>query len=95
VKLKTTKLFFLLLILVILGVERTSAQSSSIFGAYQFCLYDCISIKINRDFTFEQRYGGLLNRQYKGQWKFIGTNKIKAESPKPTGKPQVEELYGK
>ena len=31
------------------------------------------------------------NERTKGTWRFIGENKIKAESPRPSGEPQVKE----
>lgn len=60
-----------------------SAQSPSIYGAYQNCPFHCETIKINQNFTFEYRlYGDLFNdERVKGQWRFIGKNKMKATTP--------------
>jgi hypothetical protein len=81
------------LILLITCATQSSAQSSSIFGAYQDCPFYCRTIKINPDFTFEHVSDGDLfnDERIKGTWKFIGRNKIKATSPEDRSTPQVTE----
>ena len=74
-------------------VSYSSAQSPSIYGAYQDCPFHCRTIRINPDFTFEYRLNGDLynDERYKGTWKFIGRNKIRATSPEDHSPPQVTE----
>ena len=69
------------------------SQSKNIYGAYLRCEFVCTAIKINPDFTFYHLLDGDLfnGKRTKGTWKFIGENKIKAESPKPSDAPQVKE----
>ncbi len=79
--------------ILLLCVSHSFAQSPSIYGAYQDCPFHCGTIKINPDFTFEYRLNGDLynDERYKGTWKFIGRNKIKATSPEDHSPPQVTE----
>lgn len=81
------------LILLFTCVAQSSAQSSSIYGAYQDCPFYCRTIRINRDYTFEYVSDGDLfnDERIKGTWKFIGRNKLKATSPEDRSPPQVTE----
>jgi hypothetical protein len=73
--------------------SQSYAQSPSIYGAYQTCPFHCETIKINSDFTFEYRVNGDLfnDERYKGTWKFVGRNKIRATSPEDHSNLQVIE----
>jgi hypothetical protein len=88
-----TSLIAAILLLSLAFVVRISAQSPSIYGAYQVCPFHCWTIKINRDSTFEYRLNGDLfnDERYKGTWRFIGKNKIKANSPEDHSSPDVTE----
>ncbi len=92
-KLKSLKFIALFLFLLAANTVQVLAQSQSIFGVYKQCPFACRFIKINRDFTFEQLLDGDLfnNERTKGTWRFVGENKIKAESPRLSGEPQVKE----
>ena len=92
-KLKLIKFVVLWLVLLAANTFQVLAQSQSIFGVFKQCPFACRFIKINRDFTFEQLLDGDLfnNERTKGTWKFVGDNKIKAQSPRPSGEPQVKE----
>lgn len=81
------------LALLLACFSQSYAQSASIYGAYQDCPFHCQTIKINPDFTFEYRLDGDLynDERYRGTWKFIGSNKIKATSPEDNSPPQVTE----
>ncbi|MDT4954716.1 MAG: hypothetical protein QOJ02_2854 [Acidobacteriota bacterium] len=79
--------------ILLICISHSSAQSPSIYGAYRDCPFHCRTIKINPDFTFEYRLDGDLynDKRYKGTWKFISRNKIKATSPEDHSPPQVTE----
>ena len=88
------KLCPFLLVLIAANTLQVLAQPKSVFGAYKQCPFACRFVNINRDFTFEQLLDGDLfnNQRTKGKWRFIGENKIKVESAKPNGEPQVKEI---
>ncbi len=69
---------------------------SEIVGTYQFCPYECESIKINADFTFDYFIEGHIgsSKRTKGTWKFIGRNEIHTESPKRELINEVNEIIG-
>ncbi|MCY7346384.1 MAG: hypothetical protein LH614_09225 [Pyrinomonadaceae bacterium] len=92
-KLKLIKFVALWLFLLAANTFQVLAQSQNIFGVFKQCPFACRFIKINRDFTFEQLLDGDLfnHERTKGTWKFVGDNKIKAQSPRPSGEPQVKE----
>jgi hypothetical protein len=81
------------LLLLLACISQSFAQSPSIYGAYQDCPFHCRTIKINPDFTFEYRLNGDLynDERYKGTWKFIDRNKIRATSPEDHSLPKVTE----
>jgi hypothetical protein len=87
------KLVALLIILLVANGSQVFSQSKNIYGAYLRCEFVCTAIKINPDFTFEHLLDGDLfnGKRTNGTWRFIGRNKIKAESPKPSGTPPVKE----
>ena len=93
VKFRLLKLFAFFLLLVANGTQVLS-QSKNIYGTYLRCGFVCTAIKINLDFTFDHLLDGDLfnGKRTKGTWKFVGENKIKAESPKPSGAPNVKEV---
>lgn len=90
VKLRSIKF---VLFLSLACASQSSAQSPSVYGAYQDCPFHCRTIKINTDFTFEYRLSGDLfnDERYKGTWRFIGKNKIRATSPEDHSSPEVTE----
>lgn len=69
---------------------------SDVVGVYQFCPYECESIKINADFTFNYFIEGHIGsaRRTKGTWKFIDKNKISLENPKLELIKEVKEIKG-
>ena len=92
-KFRLLKLAALLIILLVANGTQVLSQSKNIYGAYLRCEFVCTAIKINPDFTFEHLLDGDLfnGKRTNGTWKFIGKNKIKAESPKPSGAARVKE----
>jgi hypothetical protein len=93
VKFKLLKLLALFLVLLAVNGLQALAQSKSVFGVYKHCAFTCRFLKINPDFTFEQLLDGDLfnNQRTEGKWQFIGANKIKAETSRPSGEPNVKE----
>src|SRR5215475_11651965 len=73
--------------------SQSYGQYLAIYGAYQDCPFHCRTIRINADFTFEYRLDGDLfnDERYKGTWRFIGRNKIRATSPEDHSSPNVTE----
>ena len=59
------------------------AQQPTIYGTYRDCPFHCRTVRINPNHTFEYRLNGDLynDERYKGTWKFVGHNKLKANSP--------------
>jgi hypothetical protein len=82
-----------LIIWLTIFVISAAGQSSKIFGVYGQCPFACRYIQINSDHSFEELLtGDLFNGQRKkGTWEFIGKNKIKAESHKPSDALRVRE----
>lgn len=74
-------LFFLL----IFFAENIFGQNlvSKVAGTYQWCPFECETIKINPDFTFDYLIDGDLfsNERTSGVWQFTGENKIHLKSP--------------
>jgi hypothetical protein len=77
-------------------VSPSIGQQATIYGAYQDCPFHCRTIRINPDHTFDYRLNGDLynDQRYRGTWKFIGQNKIKANSPVDHSPLQVSERRG-
>jgi hypothetical protein len=75
--------------------SHSRAQSRSIYGAYQDCPFNCRTININPDHTFEYVLGGDLynSERIKGKWSFIGKDRIKATSPEDYSPPHVTEKF--
>lgn len=93
----TSKVKSICLIGVLLGSALALGQtrsSSKIFGAYQFCPFPCITIRINRNHTFEYVLDGDLynNQRTRGRWEFAGKGKIKAKSYAKPLRIQVNEV---
>lgn len=80
------RVIFTSLVVALLSLAVVSAgiaQQPTIYGAYQDCPFHCRTIRINPNHTFEYRLNGDLynDQRYKGTWRFIGRNKLKANSP--------------
>ena len=90
------KTLFFVTILAAMGVVTSSAQTTTLIGAYQSCEMACQTIQIRSDHTFERVLDGDLfnDERTLGRWVYLGNNRIKAIGPKPSGAPKVTETSG-
>ncbi len=77
-----TSLFGVAILSFVLVPASIATQQPGIYGAYRDCPFHCRTIKINPNHTFEYRLNGDVynDEHYKGTWKFVGRNKLKANS---------------
>lgn len=74
-------LVFTILLFALQSFAQNDARK--IAGAYQWCPFECETIKLNEDFTFDYLLDGDLfnNERTSGTWKFIEKDKIYLKSP--------------
>jgi hypothetical protein len=85
----------LLLTALLIAQSGLGVPPDSVFGAYQQCMMACRTIQILPDHTFVYRLDGDLynDQRYKGEWTWLGPNRMRAKSPPDTSPPSVAESH--